>query len=192
MILSNKTIYLKKLTLKYVNNFKTLFNDPEMTKYLAIPYPLTDRWIREYISDAMAQYDSKEKYTWGIFRHSIDDLVGVSVIKDIDEKNKVARIGYSTGKRFWNNGYTIMTVRLALDFAYRKLELNRIEVRIDPDDHRSIKLLETIGGVKEGIMRQAALYNTTFKDIVLYSILKEEYYQKLDEQKALHYHKKIQ
>ncbi|HBD96365.1 MAG: hypothetical protein A2015_10880 [Spirochaetes bacterium GWF1_31_7] len=181
MYLSNKIIYLKKLTLKYVSSFKSLFNDPEMCRYLSIPYPLNDKWIKDYIGDSMEMYNQEEKYTWGIFRHSLDDLVGVAVIKDIDSKNRVARIGYSTGKKFWNNSYTIMTVRLILDYAFRKLNLNRIEVRIETDDQRSMKLLNEIGAIQEGLMRQAVYYNDTFKDLYLYSILKNDYYNKLEE-----------
>ena len=49
MYLSNKIIYLKKLTLKYVSSFKSLFNDPEMCRYLSIPYPLNDKWKKDYI-----------------------------------------------------------------------------------------------------------------------------------------------
>lgn len=177
MCLSNKIIYLKKLTLKYSSNFKSLFNDPDLCRYLSIPYPINNLWIKDYISEAMEKFNTEEKYTWGIFRHSLDDLIGVAVIKDIDLKNRSARIGYSTGKKYWNNGYTIMAVRIMLDYAYKELNLNRIEVRIDTDDAKSVKLLKEIGGVKEGLLRQAACYNNEFKDIELYSIIKSEYYK---------------
>ena len=165
--------------MRYAKDFKQLFNDPTITRYTSIPYPLTGTWIRDYITTSMEKYDSKEKLTWGIFKTDIKKFVGVGVIKDIDYKNKVGKLGYSVGKHYWNRGYTLMAVRLILKYAFEELDLNRIEVRIAPDDEKSIKLLEILGGEKEGEMRKAFCYNNSFSDVYLYSILKKEYLERL-------------
>ncbi len=183
MELGNRIIYLKKLTLKYKRDFKILFNDQEMCSYLSIPYPITVSWIDEYITESMDLFDRGEKYTWGIFKAGTEQMIGVGVLRDIDYKNRVARIGYSTGRKYWNNGYTMMAVKFMLHYAFKELELNRIEVRVDKNDDRSIKLLEHIGGVREGILRQAFFYNGKYRDIDIYSILKTEYYEIIKEKK---------
>lgn len=181
MYLSNNIIYIKKLTMRFSKEFTRLFNDPHITRYMSIPYPLTNKWVKEYIIDSMEKYKSNNKLTWGIFRADLDKFVGVGVLKDIDEKNRVARLGYSIGKQYWNRGYTLMTVRLILKYAYETMDLNRVEVRIEMDDERSLKLMESLGGEREGIMRQALYYNENHKDVYLYSILKDDYYRVLQE-----------
>ena len=176
MNISNSAIYLKKLTLKYVNDFKNLFNDPYSCRCLSIPYPLPNTWIRNYISDAMEHFKTGNKYTWGVFQQSSHDLVGIIVLREINQKNKSAQLGYSVGKKFWNNGYTSMAMQLVIDYAFQKLKLNRIEIRIDVEDNRSRKILKEFKGHEEGILRQANMYNDSYKDIALFSILKNEYY----------------
>ncbi|MCG8571706.1 MAG: GNAT family N-acetyltransferase [Spirochaetes bacterium] len=186
MYLTNKVIYLKKLTMRYARDFKKLFNDPFITRYLTIPYPLEQAWIRDYITSCMEKHDAGEKYAWGIFKADINKFVGVCVLKDIDQKNRVAKLGYSVGKRFWNNGYTLMAVRLILKYAFTNLDLNRIEVRIDMEDEKSVKLLEEVSGKKEGIMRSALLYENSYRDVYLYSVLKNEYLIDLKERISRH------
>lgn len=174
-ILSNRLITLRKLTMKHSQEFKKLFNDPEITRHLSIPYPITIKWVREYINDSMSRFNSLEKLTWGIVKEGTGEFIGVAVLKDIDTENMIGRIGYSIGKKYWNHGYTQMAVRMILNCAFQKMNLNRIEFRIDCNDKRSIKLLEQINGKQEGTLRQAHYYNEQFIDIYLYSVLKNDY-----------------
>jgi ribosomal-protein-alanine N-acetyltransferase len=176
MILSNKTIELKKMTMRYADDFFRIFNHPEISHYSIIPYPLKLTWVKNYIRKSMEKFDQNEKFTWGIFRKSDEQFVGVAVLRNIDRDNHSARIGYSVGKNFHNCGYTKMAVGLILDYAFRELDLNRIEVRLDCSDERSVKLLEEMNGVKEGCLRSAAFKNGRFYDILVYSILRDEYY----------------
>jgi [ribosomal protein S5]-alanine N-acetyltransferase len=175
MVLSDNYIILKKLTMRYTNEFYNIFHDPEIAKFSTTPYPLKLSWIRNYIRNSMDLFEHDEKYTWGIFNKITGDFVGVAVLKNIDQKNKSARIGYSVGQKYRNMGYTKMAVKLILDYAFKELKLYRIEIRIDCMDERSVKLLSDIGAIKEGKLRSAIDRNGHFQDLLVYSILQNEY-----------------
>ncbi|OHD24909.1 MAG: hypothetical protein A2086_03810 [Spirochaetes bacterium GWD1_27_9] len=175
MNLANNFIIIKKLTMRHVNDFFSIFNNPEISHYSIIPYPLKITWVRNYIKKSMEKFDTGEKYTWGIFKRGTEQFVGVVVLRNVDIENKSARIGYSIGKNFWNMGFTKMAVKIILNYAFKELNLNRIEIRIDCIDDRSIKLLEELNAKCEGKLRSSIYRNGKFYDLFLYSILKTEY-----------------
>jgi RimJ/RimL family protein N-acetyltransferase len=142
MNLSDGYINLKKLTLRHSNEFFKVFHDPEIAKFSTTPYPLKLSWVRNYIRTSMDLYDKEEKYTWGIFGKLTNEFVGVAVLKNIDLKNKTARLGYSVGQKYRNRGFTKVAAKLILDFAFKELKLNRVEIRIDCLDDRSVTLLK--------------------------------------------------
>ncbi|HPO49571.1 MAG TPA: GNAT family N-acetyltransferase [Spirochaetota bacterium] len=173
--LSNNVILLKKLTMRYSKDFFEVFNDKQFSFYSTIPYPLKISWVKNYIKKSMEKFDLQEKYSWGIFRKTDEQFLGVAVLKNIDNENRTARLGYSVGRNFQNMGYTNMAGRLILDFAFNSLNLNRIEIRVDCADTKSIKLLDELKAVCEGKLRAAVYKNGKFYDLTLYSILRSDY-----------------
>ena len=123
----------------------------------------------------MEKFDLQEKYSWGIFKKSDEQFLGVAVLKNIDNENRSARLGYSVGRNFQNMGYTNMAGRLILNFAFETLGLNRIEIRIDCNDEKSLKLLDELKAVCEGRLRSSVYKNGKFCDLLLYSILRSDY-----------------
>jgi len=176
--LSNSAITLKKLTMRYAQDFFAIFNNQQISFYSTIPYPLKITWVKNYIKRSMEKFDLQEKYSWGIFKKGDEQFVGVAVLKNIDNENRCARIGYSVGRNFLNLGFTNMAVRLILNFAFKELNLNRIEIRIDCNDEKSIKLLDELRAVCEGKLRSAVYKNGKFCDLLLYSILRTDYFPK--------------
>jgi [ribosomal protein S5]-alanine N-acetyltransferase len=175
MVLQNNMISLRKLTLRHAKDFFNIFNDPEISKFSTIPFPLKITWVKNYIKKSMEKFDADEKYTWGIFSRFNNQFLGVATLRNIDHENRTARIGYSIGQNYWNRGFTKMAVRLMLNYAFKDQNLNRLEIRIDCQDEKSITLLEDLNGVCEGTLRKAIYRNGIFHDLHLFSILREDY-----------------
>lgn len=176
--LETKQIFLKKLTMRDRENFFKAFNSKYMTKYLSIPYPLTKTWIRNYIDNALEQFKNKTKYTWGIFSKKSETFLGVAVIKGIDTTNKTAQLGYAIKNKYWNKGLTFICVNLLLKYSFLDLDLNRVEIRVDIENDKSIQFANKLGAIKEGIIRETLFHDGKFHDLYLYSILKKEYFEK--------------
>lgn len=173
--LFNNFIILKKLTMRHASDFFTVFNHQQFSLHSTIPYPLKITWVKNYIKKSMEKFESQEKYSWAIIRRTDEQFIGVSVLKNIDIENRTARLGYSIGRKFLNMGYTNMAVRLILNFAFKEINLNRVEIRIDCNDDKSIKLLEELKAKCEGRLRSAVYKNGKFCDLLLYSILRSDY-----------------
>ena len=53
-------------------------------------------------------------------------------------------------KAEWSKGYGAHTVRMVLHYAFEELELNRVELTTDEENHRAIRCYEKCGFVREG------------------------------------------
>ena len=55
------------------------------------------------------------------------------------------------------------------------MDLNRIEAVVDPDNAGSIALLERLGFVLEGRLRQAGYWGGGFNDMYQYALLRQDW-----------------
>jgi ribosomal-protein-alanine N-acetyltransferase len=168
-------IAFKKLTINYLANFQRVFNNEEFSHYLNCPYPLTRDWSKEYIESSMEKFEKGEKYTFAVISKKTNSFIGVAVIKNIDKKNRIAELGYCIDKAYWNKGFTEMSVYLLLEYAFTRLNINRIEIRVDCENKKTINFMDKLGAMQEGKLRQAVFNNGKFCDIYLYSIIHDDY-----------------
>jgi len=87
---------------------------------------------------------------------------------------QVATLGYWVGQPYARRGYTTEAVRLALDFAFDHLALHRVEASCLPTNQASRGLLDKLGFTCEGVARGYLRINGTWRDHLLYAILKED------------------
>lgn len=62
-----------------------------------------------------------------------------------------------------------------LDYAFRELDLNRVEADTDPRNVASIKTLERLRFVKEGVRRERWITDGQKSDTALYGLLRSEW-----------------
>ena len=64
---------------------------------------------------------------------------------------------------------------LALDYAFRTLDLNRIEAAVLDDNARSIRVIEKLGFQREGLAREYKLVGGRMRDFWLFSLLRRDW-----------------
>jgi ribosomal-protein-alanine N-acetyltransferase len=62
-----------------------------------------------------------------------------------------------------------------LNFGFKRLDLNRIEALVKPDNDASLGLLRKLGFREEGLLRQYGYWHGRYHDLAIYSILKSEW-----------------
>ncbi len=78
-------------------------------------------------------------------------------------------------KDYWKQGYGSEALLLMLHYGFEERGLNRIYAHVNSDNTASLRMLEKCGYQREGVLRQAIFKNGRFKDVVVASILKEEF-----------------
>ena len=82
-------------------------------------------------------------------------------------------MGYDLLKEYWGQGYMSEAVQAIIKYGFEELGLVRIEATVDPENIRSIKVLERNGFKHEGTLRKRYYYSGKWRDELFYGLLKE-------------------
>ena len=111
----------------------------------------------------------------GLVLKETGNLIGTLGLYGIDNVNKRAVVGVDLMKEYWGKGLMSEALQRLISYAFTEMRLNRIEGSADPQNLKSIQLLERCGFKKEGVLRQKSYYKGAFHDDAIYSILKREW-----------------
>lgn len=102
--------------------------------------------------------------------------VGSVYLRDIDTHNKKCEYGIFIGEEGCRGkGIGTAAARLALQYAFEALQLNRVFLRVFADNPRAIKSYEKAGFRREGTFREDVIIDGKAYDMVFMGILKQEW-----------------
>ena len=104
-----------------------------------------------------------------------DEVIGRIGLHHMNLRNKNAEIGYWLIKSAEGKGIITRSCEALIDYGFEKLGLQRIAIKAAVENERSQAIPRKLGFVREGLLRQAELVNDQFLDLVLYSILRDEW-----------------
>jgi ribosomal-protein-serine acetyltransferase len=105
------------------------------------------------------------------------EIVGLVTFNSIDKMNRCATMGYWLAKSQTGRGLMTTAVKTLIDEGFRQLELNRIQARVATENYPSQAVCDRLGLKNEGILRQAEWANGHFVDLIMYSVLRNEWKQ---------------
>lgn len=151
----------------------------EMINDLAIKKMTVGETKQEVTIEEQKKWFENLKYEKNRQRFVIDlegKPIGVINLDNIDEKNKSASISIKIGKQnLKNKGYGTQALNLILEYAFERLDLQRIYANVLEYNNPSQKLFIKCGFQIDGIQRKAILKNENFYNLIMFSILKEEF-----------------
>jgi len=168
-------VYLKELSRKDILLINEWRNDPEIIDFLGGPFryiniEIEEAWFETYLKNRDKQVRCS------IFLDSDEKMIGLVSLLDIDHISKSAEFHIMIGdKRNYDKGYGTEATKLMLSHAFNNLNLNRIYLKVLEDNPRAIKIYDKCGFKKEGVLRSAAYKNGSYKNLIIMSILKEEF-----------------
>ena len=97
------------------------------------------------------------------------------ILKTLDE-NSAAEVltYYQRNKDEINQGYMTEAIKTAVDYAFKELNLHRIEANIMPKNKASLKVVEKLGFINEGISKKYLKINGSWEDHIHMVLLNEE------------------
>jgi ribosomal-protein-alanine N-acetyltransferase len=87
-------------------------------------------------------------------------------------------IGYELNRTCWSQNIAYEAVSAMLGYCFENnfpFEINRISATTNLDSLRSMRLLNRLGFVEEGILRQYGYWKGKFHDVRLFSLLRSEW-----------------
>ena len=117
--------------------------------------------------------DRKIRSDWAV-EHAGSVIGGVDIRFDFE--NLVGEMGYSLARRFWGRGLTTEAVGAVIDAAFTAYpELNRIQASADQRNLGSLRVMEKLGMVPEGVLRQDKFLRGEFSNTAWCGLLRSEW-----------------
>ena len=89
-----------------------------------------------------------------------------------------ALIGYCLDERAWGQGFATEAAGVVLQWAFGTLDLNRVQSEADTRNRASERVLEKLGFVREGTLRENCTVNGHVSDSSVYGLLRREWEQR--------------
>jgi RimJ/RimL family protein N-acetyltransferase len=86
-----------------------------------------------------------------------------------------ASMGYCLDDAAWGHGYATEAGRALLQWAFDTLDLNRVQAETDTRNAASARVLEKIGFVREGTLREDCVVNGEVSDSWVYGLIRREW-----------------
>lgn len=83
-------------------------------------------------------------------------------------------LGYKMDKKELNKGYMTEAINKVIDYAFNKMKLHRIEANIMPRNKASLRVVEKLRFINEGMSKKYLRINGIWEDHIHMVILNEE------------------
>ncbi|WP_376796488.1 GNAT family N-acetyltransferase [Thermogemmatispora sp.] len=173
-------VYLRPLEPTQDNHlYATWLNDEEIRRYFSI-YPTSDARAKERLEQL---YRDGKHIIFGVALKSNNRLIGLVGLKDINYLNQTAEFYIIIGDRaVWGQGYGTEATRLMIRYGFMELNLNRIQTQDMEENIGGWRADEKAGFKYEGTLRQAILRFGKYHDVRVYSLLRSEYLEHLQQE----------
>ena len=173
-IIKTKRLILRPFKMSDAGDVFEYASDSEWGKYLVnIPQPFTLQDAEEFVArfSDLASWD-----TFPMFATVLEDkVIGEVYLNGMDSEHERAELGYSLSSRHWGKGLILEAARAVIDWAFQKYNLNKIYSTCDPRNKRSLRVMEKLGMIREGLLRNHLKWHGEFRDVVYYGILYHEW-----------------
>lgn len=168
---NTKKIGLRPLVMTDAKGMFDILSDVESMKYWS-DQPINHIDEAKDTLDKDLQSDAKGKsMCWAITLAGQDQLIGKCILFNFDPLYLRAEIGYVLNRRYWRQGLMRHALNAVIEFAFKTLELHRIEADVDAENLGSLALLEGLGFEREGLFRDRWCVYGEWQDSVMLALL---------------------
>lgn len=174
-IIKTERLILRPFTLDDAPEIQRLAGDKDVASTTSdgeIPQPnMAEQWIKV----RQERVDRGESVEFAVIHTKRRVLIGIIHLSIQYKQDESMELGYWIGKPYWNQGYCTEAARAVLKYGFEILGLHRIFARHFARNPASGRILEKIGMIHEGTLREAFKKWSRFEDMEVYGILKSDY-----------------
>jgi len=151
--------------------------DPLVWRYLPIPPPSSIDEIESWIAEAIARGETVGDIPFAIIDRASGRAAGSTRYLDIRRSDRALEIGWSwVGAAYQRTAINTECKYLLLAHAFDRLGAIRVQFKANARNERSLRAIERIGGIREGVLRKQRIQHDGYiRDAVYYSIIDDEW-----------------
>ena len=178
-VIETGRLLLRELTSDDIEWYMSHFSTPEIVHGSGYPGPETIKAAKEeFEMYILGPWKEGTGLRWGITLKDDGSLIGsCGFYKWENEPHRKAEMGYDLAPAYWGRGIMREALQAIIRYGFEEMNLNRITVLVISYNDRSLRLVNRLGFVKEGVMRESAFFDGEFIDDVLLSLLRSDWTQ---------------
>jgi ribosomal-protein-alanine N-acetyltransferase len=175
-ILESHRLVMRQLTMDDAEFYLRNFSDPTTVELTTFEAPkdleAAKAELKLYCIDLFANCTG---IRWGIVLKESGELVGTCGFHKWVKIHDRAEIGYDMLPEFRERGIMKEALTNMIDYIFGTVRLNRLEALIDPRNIASIRLVESLGFSRDGLLRENTLFRGRYIDDLVYSLLARDW-----------------
>jgi RimJ/RimL family protein N-acetyltransferase len=174
-ILQTSRLRLRPFTAADADSLYALHSSAHVLRYWDSP-PWTDPARADrFIAACRQMAEDGTGARLAIERGSDGAFLGWCALARWNPDYRSAALGYCLDEAAWGHGYATEAARAVLGWAFDTLDLNRVQAETDTRNAASARVLEKLGFVREGTLREDCIVNGDVSDSWVYGLLRREW-----------------
>lgn len=109
---------------------------------------------------------------WKIVDKRSGEKLGVIVYYFYKPEHKKAEVGFWLLPQYWNKGVTSEVLKALIDYCQNEKDIHRLEAFVEERNVASSRVLEKLGFVYEGTMKECEIKDGKYISLLIYALLK--------------------
>lgn len=158
-----------------VDSLFTLHTNPNVLRYWDSPAWKERSRGEKFIKKCRTIAEEGSGARVAVDRLSDGAFIGWCSLTDFNPDFRSAALGYCYTDEVWGQGYATEVARAVLGWAYDTLDLNRVQAETDTRNAASARVLEKLGFLREGTLREDCIVNGDVSDSWVYGLLRRDW-----------------
>ncbi len=174
-VLHTRRLILRPFTLADADDVQRMAGEYEIASTaLNIPHPYPDGAAQSWIKSLSFEFQSGIGTTLAVTLREDRKLVG-AVGLQLEKKHHCAELGYWTGREYWGQGYATEAAQALVAYGFNELGLHRIYARHFRRNPASGRVMQKLGMIHEGTLREHVLHWGQYEDLEYYGLLESDW-----------------
>ena len=180
MSLTTPTLHTARLLLRPFTEGDTdaiyaLMSNAYVVRYWDAP-PWSERTRADrFIARCKAMEQEGSGVRLAIERTADGVFIGWCAFMEWNPSYRCGMIGYCLDDKAWGHGFATEAAGAVVQWAFSTLDLNRVQSGADTRNRASERVLEKLGFVREGTLREDCIVNGEVSDDSVYGLLRREW-----------------
>jgi ribosomal-protein-alanine N-acetyltransferase len=168
----DKKFYLREQVLGDSEAFFEYYTDPEVAKYILATNPKTLTEASGEVQYCHNLFYKRQGIYWTIARKSDDRMIG-AVGLYINANHFRGELCYDLSRNYWRRGIMTQALKKIIEFSFETIGLQRIEALTTESNIASITILEKLGFIREGILKNYRYFQHKSHDVLMLGLTPE-------------------
>jgi RimJ/RimL family protein N-acetyltransferase len=179
-MMEGKAVRLRSVELSDIEELVKGWNNLELRNLVGAASlgPTSRGEEEEWIKNTWKERQERRSFVFAIEETSNKKLLGTVSLFNCDWINRSATLGIAIyDSENWGKGYGSEAIRLVLDFAFKNLNFNRVELETFDFNERAQRCFRKVGFKEIGGKRKARFIAGAYRDVIVMDVLREEWNQ---------------